>query len=197
MGGVCRLWSQHIAVDQPLQSQTCQAKFANRRCVCEPSNRVCETPTRSLRTMTGVCEPNQVSRTSHEPKAGGTNFREWIYTILATIQTPSVWPWLAAHLWVPLSWRSCFVTAWLPMRKRDSAVLGTLHMLLGDSSPKLSIEITDSLCVLLSAGRNLQNVGPKNESRKWYVKPSCLYVFAVCESKHLGHTVDGSSQSSL
>ena len=94
MGGVCRLWSQHIAVDEPLRSQTCQAKFANRRCVCEPSNRVCEPPTRSLRTMTGVCEPNQVSRTSREPKAGGTNFHEWIYTILATIQTPSIWPWI-------------------------------------------------------------------------------------------------------
>ena len=44
MGGVCRLWSQHIAVDEPLRSQTCQAKFANRRCVCEPSNRVSEPP---------------------------------------------------------------------------------------------------------------------------------------------------------
>ena len=88
MGGVCRLWNQHIAVNEPLRSQTCQAKFANCRCVCEPSNRICELPTRSLRTMTGVCEPKQVSRTSHEPKAVGTNFREWIYTILATIQTP-------------------------------------------------------------------------------------------------------------
>ena len=68
--------------------QTCQAKFANRRCVCEPSNGVCEPPTRSLRTMTGVCEPNQVSRTSHEPKAGGTNFCEWIYTILAQQYKP-------------------------------------------------------------------------------------------------------------
>ena len=88
MGEVCRLWNQHIAVNEPLRSQTCQAKFANCRCVCEPSNRICELPTRSLRIMTGVCEPKQVSRTSHEPKAVGTNFREWIYTILATIQTP-------------------------------------------------------------------------------------------------------------
>ena len=93
MGGVCRLWSQHIAVDEPLRSQTCQVKFANCRCVCEPSNRVCQPPVRSLRTMTGACEPNKVS-TRHKPKAGGTaNFREWIYTILSTIQTPSVWPW--------------------------------------------------------------------------------------------------------
>ena len=98
MGGVCRLWSQHIAVDEPLRSQTCQAMFANHQCVCEPLNIVCEPPARSLRTMTGVCEPNQVSRTGHEPKAGGTNFREWIYTILATIQTPSVWPWRLAGL---------------------------------------------------------------------------------------------------
>ena len=50
--------------------------------------------------------------------------------------------------------------------KRDSAVLGTLHMLLWDLSPKLSIKIADSLCVLLSVGRNLQNFGPKNESQK-------------------------------
>ena len=118
MGGVCRLWSQHIAVDEPLRNQFCQAKLANCRCVCEPSNRVCEAPTRSLPTMTGVCEPNlQVSRTSHEPKAGGTNFREWIIYHPRNNTDPFR---LALNL--PLqrgfqrTWENLFLNAWRTIR---------------------------------------------------------------------------------
>ena len=75
-------------------------------------------------------------------------------------------PWaLAAHLWAPFSWRSCLVTAWLPTRKRFSAVLGTLHMLLGDSSSKLSIEITESLCVLLSVGQTSKTLVQKMKAK--------------------------------
>ena len=50
-----------------LRSQTCQAQL------CKPQNRMREPSTRSLRAMAAVCQPNQVSRTSHEPKAGDTN----------------------------------------------------------------------------------------------------------------------------
>ena len=106
MGGVCRLWSQHIAVNEPLRSQTCQAKFANRRCVCEPSNRVSEPPVRSLGTMTGVCEPNQVSRTrvSRIDKVLATTIVSMLYEATNTpalgcqgtsIELPHTW---AIHL---------------------------------------------------------------------------------------------------
>ena len=160
MGGVCRLWSQHIGVNEPLRSQTCQAKFANRRCVCEPSNRVCEPPTRSLRTMTGVCEPNQVSRTSHEPKAGGTNFREWIYTILATIETPSVWPWN----WPTLSLVCRALTVW------QSVSLWVLTRRPSDTVTKLAVAaVAVAVAVAVIEIKSLSF----GQSSAWQISPSC------------------------
>ena len=79
---------------------------------------------------------------------------------------------LVAQLWLPSSWRSRLVTAWLP-----TAVLGTLHMLLGDSSSKLSIEITYwfNLCAAKSGPKP-----PKLWSKKWM--PKMMWSLPVCKS---------------
>ena len=46
--GVCRLWSQRIALKEPLPNQICQAEPANCHCICEPQNRARKPPSRSL-----------------------------------------------------------------------------------------------------------------------------------------------------
>ena len=105
-------------------------------------------------------------------------------------------------------------------RDSDSAVSVscTFDMLLGDSSPELAGKITDSLCVLPSWGRNLQNFGPKGvrlldhhladykslhvSVKQWPrgaatasdCQPWCLHIFAAVATNISETRCDGSSQ---
>ena len=90
MEGVGRLWGQHIALNEPLRTQTCKTNLCEpklaKRTFANPNLQneqkpFYEHPTRSLWTMAGVCEPDQVSRTTREPKAGGANLGERIFTV--------------------------------------------------------------------------------------------------------------------
>ena len=59
-----RLWSLRFALDESLRSQACQVK----RPLANHGVAFANPPTHS--TITGICEPNQVSRISYEPKEG-------------------------------------------------------------------------------------------------------------------------------